>query len=79
MNGERVGRWDVSRTATHKLSYDAEWLASSHSRPLSLSLPFTPDLQVSGQVVENFFDNLLPDNVDIRKRIHQRMQLAIPS
>lgn len=72
MNGERVGRWDVSRTATHKLSYDAEWLASSHSRPLSLSLPFTPDLQVSGQVVENFFDNLLPDNVDIRKRIHQR-------
>jgi len=72
MNGERVGRWEVSRTGTHRLSYEAAWLASAHSRPLSLSLPFTPDLQVSGQVVENFFDNLLPDNVDIRKRIHQR-------
>lgn len=75
MNGERVGRWEVSRTGAHKLSYDAAWLSSSHSRPLSLSLPFTPDLQISGQVVENFFDNLLPDNVDIRKRIHQRFDV----
>lgn len=72
MNGERVGLWEVSRTGTHKLLYDAAWLTSPHSRPLSLSLPFTPDLQVSGQVVENFFDNLLPDIVDIRKRINQR-------
>lgn len=72
MNGERVGLWEVSRTGTHKLSYEAAWLANPHSRPLSLSLPFTPDLQVSGQVVENFFDNLLPDNADIRKRINQR-------
>lgn len=75
MNGERVGLWEVSRTGAHKLSYDAAWLASAHSRPLSLSLPFTPDLQVSGQVVENFFDNLLPDNIDIRKRILKRYGL----
>lgn len=72
MNGERVGLWEVSRTGAHKLSYDATWLASPHSRPLSLSLPFTTNLQVPGQVVENFFDNLLPDNIDIRKRILQR-------
>ena len=75
MNGERVGLWEVSRTGSHKLLYDAAWLASPHSRPLSLSLPFTPDLQVSGLVVESFFDNLLPDNADIRKRINQRFSV----
>lgn len=78
MNGERVGLWEVSRTGGHKLTYDAAWLANPHSRPLSLSLPFTPDLQVSGQVVENFFDNLLPDNADIRKRINQRFGIRDP-
>lgn len=78
MNGERVGLWEVSRTGAHKFSYDTAWLASPHSRPLSLSLPFTPDLQVTGQVVENFFDNLLPDNADIRKRINQRFGVRGP-
>ncbi|MBD7961174.1 type II toxin-antitoxin system HipA family toxin [Comamonas avium] len=75
MNGEHVGLWEVSRTGGHRLFYDPTWLASPHSRPLSLSLPFTPDLEVSGQVVENFFDNLLPDNADIRKRITKRFGL----
>ena len=64
MNGLRVGRWEISRTGAHSLVYDPGWLASEHVRPLSLSLPFTPDLRVTGEVVENFFDNLLPDNTD---------------
>lgn len=75
MNGLRVGRWEISRTGAHSLVYDPGWLASKHVRPLSLSLPFTPDLRVTGEVVENFFDNLLPDNTDIRKRIRQRYGL----
>ncbi|MDH0202126.1 BREX-2 system adenine-specific DNA-methyltransferase PglX [Comamonas aquatica] len=75
MNGLRVGRWEISRTGAHSLVYDPGWLASEHVRPLSLSLPFTPDLRVTGEVVENFFDNLLPDNTGIRKRIRQRYGL----
>lgn len=77
MNGLRVGRWEISRTGAHSLVYDPGWLASEHVRPLSLSLPFTPDLRVTGEVVENFFDNLLPDNTDIRKRIRQRYGLRM--
>lgn len=78
MNGLRVGRWEISRTGAYSLVYDHSWLASEHARPLSLSLPFTPDLRVTGEVVENFFDNLLPDNTDIRKRIRQRYGLRKP-
>lgn len=75
MNGQHVGRWEISRTGTHSLVYAPGWLASEHARPLSLSLPFTPDLRVTGEVVEHFFDNLLPDSTDIRKRIRQRFGL----
>ncbi len=39
------------------------------SRALSLSIPITADRTVKGPQVTNYFDNLLPDNPDIRKRI----------
>jgi serine/threonine-protein kinase HipA len=37
-----------------------------------LSLPITADLEIRGTVVDNYFDNLLPDNPAIRRRIRQR-------
>ncbi len=72
MNGELVGTWSVGRTGLHRLEYAASWLASPRSRPLSLSLPITADLRVEGDVVRNYFDNLLPDSDVIRKRIRAR-------
>ncbi len=75
MNGERVGDWEITRTGLHKFSYDPLWLSNPHARPLSLSIPFTPGLQITGAVVANFFDNLLPDSEDLRKRIRQRFGL----
>src|SRR3989339_1577588 len=72
MNGELVGHWrQTARGQT--LQYADSWVLSSEHRPLSLSLPVvTPNLQITGPHVASFFDNLLPDNADIRKRIQFR-------
>jgi serine/threonine-protein kinase HipA len=45
-------------------------------RPLSLSLPITPDRSVTGQVVANFFDNLLPDDERLRRRVSARFRVG---
>lgn len=74
MNGEMVGTWRVGRTGHHQLDYAPSWRASARSRPLSLSLPFTADNRLEGDVVRNYFDNLLPDSDGIRKRISERFR-----
>ncbi len=74
MNGEWVGTWHVGRTGHHRLDYAPSWRASARSRPLSLSLPFTADNRIEGEVVRNYFDNLLPDSDGIRKRISARFR-----
>jgi serine/threonine-protein kinase HipA len=72
MNGERVGRWTVHR-GEHLLRYTEEWLASRHRRPLSLSMPLRPsDEPYRTSVVQPFFDNLLPDSDEIRRRLMAR-------
>lgn len=75
MNGLLVGTWRVSRAGLHSFVYAESWLIARHRRPLSLSLPFTPDNRLEGDAVENFFDNLLPDADAIRKRIQARYGL----
>ena len=76
MNGERVGTWQRSRTGGHRFVYEESWLASTRVRPLSLSLPITPDRTVAGPVVANFFDNLLPDDERIRRRASARFKVG---
>lgn len=73
MNGELVGHWRVVR-GTHSLTYASEWLQSAKRRSLSLSLPITGTREIRGQVVANYFDNLLPDNERIRRRLHRRFK-----
>jgi serine/threonine-protein kinase HipA len=74
MNGELVGTWSQPRGTSHIFRYDESWPRSPRSRPLSLSIPITSDLTVRGAVVENFFDNLLPDNDAIRRRLQGRFK-----
>ncbi|GAP35413.1 type II toxin-antitoxin system HipA family toxin [Piscinibacter sakaiensis] len=76
MNGERVGAWQRSRTGSHRFVYEESWLVSARVRPLSLSLPITPDRTVAGPVVANFFDNLLPDDERIRRRVSARFKVG---
>ncbi|ANE75476.1 type II toxin-antitoxin system HipA family toxin [Dickeya solani] len=73
MNGYRVGILTKTGSGAHHFSYDANWLELPGSRPLSLSMPLRHQ-PYQGDEVYNFFDNLLPDNPDIRRRIVTRHQ-----
>jgi len=72
MNGLPVGVWTTLRTGTPVLRYHAEWARSEEGRALSLSLPFTADLEHRGDAVTHYFENLLPDSADIRRRLRRR-------
>ena len=74
MNGERVGEWTVLRTGTPVFRYDESWVKSASARALSLSIPITANREVRGEAVDHYFDNLLPDSADIRRRIRTRFQ-----
>ena len=74
MNGLPVGVWSTLRTGTPVFRYREDWVRSEEGRALSLSLPFTADLEHRGDVVKNYFDNLLPDSVDIRRRLRNRFR-----
>jgi serine/threonine-protein kinase HipA len=74
MNGELVGAWSRAR-GSDLLTYQPSWLDSPHSRPLSLSLPFTATRRIVGAEVGNFFDNLLPDAKSIRDRMGRRFRV----
>ena len=69
MNGELVGEWTALRSGTPVFRYATDWIASLYARALSLSLPITADGELRGQVVDNYFENLLPDSIEIRRRI----------
>lgn len=71
MNGDQVGEWKLSSTGLHEFVYDESWLSSPVSRPVSLSMPLR-EQKYSGDIVYSFFDNLLPDNESIRRRIRDR-------
>ncbi len=74
MNGLHVGVWSTLRTGTPVLRYDEAWMRAEEGRALSLSLPFSADLELRGEAVTNYFDNLLPDSADIRRRLRSRFR-----
>ncbi|MEO8400297.1 MAG: type II toxin-antitoxin system HipA family toxin [Gammaproteobacteria bacterium] len=74
MNGFFIGKLEKTNTGGLTFIYDQKWLSTPGARPISLSLPLVPQ-QFSGDVVYNFFDNLLPDNPQIRSRIQTRFHI----
>lgn len=72
MNGVLVGVWSCGRGDAHHFAYAPSWLQSPSCRSLSLSLPLSASGEIRGAVVANYFDNLLPDNERIRKRLKAR-------
>ena len=80
MNGERVGTWTMPARGAQTFTYAESWLRSSQFRPLSLSLPAgLGATTLSGNAVESWFDNLLPDSDAIRRRAQARFQTASTS
>lgn len=73
MNGILVATLEKTSTGGLAFTYDQKWLNTPGARPISLSLPLVPQ-KFTGDVVYNFFDNLLPDNPQIRAQIQARFQ-----
>jgi len=71
LNGRLVGRLRRESSGAVDFHYDPSWLAWEHAIPVSLSLPLREDRYIGNPVVA-VFDNLLPDNEDIRRRVAER-------
>lgn len=71
MNGRKVGCLTRLSTGQLRFEYNDTWINSDLMRPLSLSMPTSQKI-FTGDVVENFFDNLLPDSQPVRSRIQTR-------
>ena len=74
MNGELVGEWRLPASGAQEFTYADAWLSSEAARPISLSFPLRPSREPYRAGVEAFFDNLLPDNRQIRERIQLRFR-----
>ena len=74
MNGILIGKLEKAISGGLTFLYDQQWLNAPAARPISLSLPLASQLY-KGNVVYNFFDNLLPDNLQIRARIQAKFHI----
>jgi serine/threonine-protein kinase HipA len=72
LNGRHVGGLSKAANGAIDFRYASEWLAWEYAIPVSLSLPLDT-LRYTGAAVAAVFDNLLPDNDDIRRRIAGRV------
>lgn len=72
LNARLVGRLRRQTSGAIDFQYDPDWLSWEHALPVSLSLPLRED-RYSGDPVIAVFDNLLPDNEPIRRRIAERV------
>lgn len=75
MNGHLVGHLNRSSNGAIDFQYDSSWLTWKHAFPISLSLPLK-SRRFIGEPVIAVFDNLLPDNNIIRRRIAEKVRAA---
>ena len=75
LNDQPVGTY--TRYVDGRLSYGyvESWLSNSNAIPVSLSLPLQ-ETPYTGDKVNAVFENLLPDNDTIRRRLAERMGAA---
>jgi serine/threonine-protein kinase HipA len=75
LNARLVGRLRRESSGAIAFQYDQSWLDWEHTFAVSLSLPLREDRYVGDPVIA-VFDNLLPDNDDIRRRVAARSGAA---
>lgn len=71
LNARLVGRLQRETSGAIEFQYDESWLSWKNTFPVSLSLPLRED-RYTGAPVFAVFDNLLPDNNDVRRRVAAR-------
>ncbi|MFC4311556.1 type II toxin-antitoxin system HipA family toxin [Steroidobacter flavus] len=72
LNARLVGQLSKETSGASDFRYDKSWLRWEHTFPISLSLPLRTD-NYGGETVNAVFDNLIPDSMDIRRRIAERV------
>jgi serine/threonine-protein kinase HipA len=77
LNGRLVGHLRRATSGAIDFTYDSAWLEWDSAIPVSLSLPLREDRYIGAPVIA-VFDNLLPDNDDIRRRLAQRARADGP-
>ena len=71
INNRHVGCLEKETSGAIKFQYVKEWLEWEHSFAVSLSLPLRK-AAYRGELVAAVFDNLLPDNPNIRRIVAER-------
>ncbi len=72
LNTRLLGQLTREKSGAIKFQYEQEWIEWEHAIPVSISLPLRPD-QFTGAPVMAVFENLLPDNDPIRRRVAERV------
>ena len=73
LNGRLVGVLDRTPNGAISFAYAPEWLEDEHRAiPVSLSLPLR-EHRYTGTDVSAYFDNLLPDNDQIRRKVAEKV------
>ncbi len=73
MNGVAVGDLDRERSGALSFTYDPAWLERPRPLPISRKFPLQEN-PYTGQSVRDYFDNLLPDDRQVRERVAARAQ-----
>ncbi len=73
INSRLVGQLRRLPSGAIDFRYDEGWLHWEHALPVSFSLPLRED-RYTGDPVIAVFDNLLPDNQQVRRRIAERVK-----
>jgi serine/threonine-protein kinase HipA len=73
LNGRLVGQLSKSPGGAVDFRYHSSWLGWENALPVSLSLPLRED-RYAGAVVLAVFDNLLPDDEEVRRRLAARVK-----
>lgn len=73
LNGQLAGEYRYHPAGGISFVYDTDWLGWEFAFPISRQLPLMAGIQ-SGAHVNAVFENLLPDNADVRRRIAERME-----
>ncbi len=72
LNTRYVGELVQASTGAMSFKYSAEWIKEFPNYGISLSLPVQDD-EYKGEEVFAYFDNLLPDNEQIRKAVAEKV------
>jgi serine/threonine-protein kinase HipA len=71
LNSRLVGQLRREPSGAISFQYDQSWIEWTQAIPVSLSLPIR-ELEYTGAPVIAVFENLLPDNLSLRRRIAAR-------